>query len=230
MTTNLSRRSVAKGIAWTAPTLVVGAAAPALAGSCAAQRITKVDLTTYKRDQAVAAGGLTETSGTMRVTLADGTTMPVTLTHIANGSSLSASQDLLVGPDNNTLTFASYSGMSPYLFLQTLEKGGAGGYTGGTQTSTLTFTFPQSVSNFSFTIGDIDKGTKWNDSVTVSPAGGTYTSTAIDQTYNQTGGNQNVTVTGPTKTITISFSNNGMTGAQNFAIGNFGTSATTVCL
>ncbi|WP_237207609.1 hypothetical protein [Rothia nasimurium] len=251
---NVSRRTLAKGAAWAAPVVISTAAIPAYAASssvCSSTSpATSITWADFVRDTAVSAQGSTSHSGS--VTTNDGKAV-LTITHVSStGPSLSNSQDLITNKNSSgSVAFASYSGLSDYLFFQTLQSG-TNGYTGGTQQSTVTMSFSTPVTGFSFIIGDVDQGSNWQDvftvssslqgvatsapgvtgGATISTSGNTTTFTATkantNLSYTSSAGNVTLTFPEPIDTITLTWANGGnRIGAQNFVIG--GNTTLNVC-
>lgn len=142
----LSRRVLARGVAWSAPTIVVGFAAPAFAASTPCPPRT-----------------LTWTSG-----LASGLTAQSGATATVGSTSITAKLSGATGAANNA-TVTSMGTVSNSLVLYS-PTGVA------TTEQTLSLTFSQSVSNVRLTISDLDSrvltsGERYRDLVSVSPTG-----------------------------------------------------------
>ncbi|WP_237206009.1 hypothetical protein [Rothia nasimurium] len=255
---NVSRRTLAKGAAWAAPVVISTAAIPAYAASpsdvCSSTSpATSITWANFVRDTPVTAQGSTSHSGS--VTTNDGQAV-LTITHTSStGPSLSNSQNLITNKNvAGTVTWSSYSGLSDYLFFQSLQSG-TNGYTGGNQQSTITMSFSAPIAGFTFTIGDVDQassgsGGPWQDVFTVSSSlngvatsapvasgGATISTGATTTTFtaNQnslaptsSAGNVTLSFPEPIDTITLTWSNgSNRTGSQNFVIG--GNTTLNVC-
>lgn len=247
---NVSRRNLAKGAAWVAPVVISTAAIPAYAASpsdvCSSTSpATSITWANFVRHTPVSAQGSTRHSGSVPTN--DGKAV-LTITHVSStGPSLSNSQNLITKKNTaSTVTWSSYSGLSDYLFFQSLQSR-TNGYTGGNQRSTITMRFSAPVKGFSFTIGDVDQGTSrsggpWQDVFTVSSSlngvatsapiasgGATISANATTTTFtaNQnsleptsSAGNVTLRFPKPVDTITLTWANgSNRTGAQNFVIG-----------
>lgn len=255
---NVSRRTLAKGAAWAAPVVISTAAIPAYAASpsdvCSSTSpATSITWANFVRDTPVTAQGSTSHSGS--VTTNDGQAV-LTITHTSStGPSLSNSQNLITNKNvAGTVTWSSYSGLSNYLFFQSLQSG-TNGYTGGNQKSTVTMSFSAPVTGFTFTIGDVDQassgsGGPWQDvftassslngvatSAPVASGGATISTGATTTTFtanqnslgpNSSAGNVTLSFPEPIDTVTLTLSNgSNRTGAQNFVIG--GNTTLNVC-
>lgn len=253
---NISRRSLAKGVAWSAPVIAATTTIPAYAASiCSTTNATTgINWSTFRRDQAPVAGASTQFTG--RATTSDGIST-VNITHTSStGSSLDNAQDLLykgTTSQQRGIQWATYAGFSDYLYLQTVKQG-VSGYSGGSQASTLTFSFTTPVKNFTFTVGDVDMGSTasggpWQDilvasspyrgsdnpaptatgnaTVTQNATSTTVTATQNAIDYKSTAGNVTFTFAGPLDSITLVWRNGqNRTGAQNIVIDS---TTTNVC-
>lgn len=246
---NVSRRNLAKGAAWAAPVVISTAAVPAYAASlsvCSSTSpTTGITWANFVRDTPVSAQGSTSHSGSVPT---NDSNAVLTITHVSStGPSLSNSQNLITKKNTaGTVTWSSYSGLSDYLYFQSLQSR-TNGYTGGNQRSTITMSFSAPVKGFSFTIGDVDQATSgsggpWQDVFTVSSSlngvatsapiasgGATISANATTTTFtaNQnsliptsSAGNVTLSFPEPVDTITLTWANgSNRTGAQNFVIG-----------
>ncbi|MBM7052020.1 hypothetical protein [Rothia sp. ZJ1223] len=246
----ISRRSLAKGAAWAAPVIISATAVPAYAASqlCTNASTTSITWTNFVRSTPASSQGSTSHSGS--VVTNDGQAV-LTINHVSStGPSLSGAQNLMT-KKSQSIPFPTYSGLSDYLFVQSLAKG-SGGYTGGSQKSTMTMSFSTPVTGFSFVIGDIDQGGSWQDVYTVKSSlmgeatsapmvtgdadistNGDTTSfsakkTNVDLKPTSTAGTVTLTFPEPIDTITLTWANGGnRTGGQNFVIG--GKTTLSVC-
>lgn len=247
---NVSRRNLAKGAAWAAPVVISTSAIPAYAASpsdvCSSTSpTTSINWANFVRNTPVTAQGSTRHSGS--VTTNDGKAV-LTITHVSStGPSLSNSQNLITNKNvASTVTWSSYSGLSDYLFFQSLRSG-TNGYTGGNQKSTITMSFSAPVTGFTFTIGDVDQGSTasggpWQDVFTASSSlkgvatsapiasgGATISANATTTTFTanrnsldprSSAGNVTLSFPKPVDTITLTWANgSNRTGAQDFVIG-----------
>ena len=147
-----TRRTVARGAAWSVPVVVVGAAAPVAAASpCPPWHYVLAwadpGTTTYDRDSA--------TSATATVTSLDAGAPAVTVTLSAVATEPSK---LDVRFDNLEVNGTPVGGTTEYgLVVRQVEPRAADGSPPGPGArQELTFAFDQSVSNLSFTVTDID--------------------------------------------------------------------------
>lgn len=226
----ITRRTLAKGVAWSAPVIMASASVPAYAASQCVPTPVTFDWSKYTRDQPVVAGGLAYTSGTVLGATSVGT-VSLKVTHTANSAVLSGSQDLQ-GALSGNQPGASYSGTSPYMMIQTITNTTP-------HESVVTFTFEKPVTGLTFTIGDIDTAAgNWKDILTPTPgyvvksngaavteSAGSFTGTG-NQTPSSTAGNVTLTYPGELSTLTIKWTNGGLKGSQNIIFSSF---AGTVC-
>ncbi|MDY3049623.1 MAG: hypothetical protein SOR40_07630 [Rothia sp. (in: high G+C Gram-positive bacteria)] len=241
---NVSRRTVAKGAAWATPLVLASTTIPTYAASqdiCASTSPTSITWSRFTRTQPVAAYGSSSLTGSV---LANNGSTTLSISHTsATGPALSNSQDMIPkGHVSSTVTWNTYSGMSDYLYFQHLGSG-YNGYSGGSQNSTITISFSQPVTNFKFTIGDVDQASTWLDVLKVSgtlkgqpttaaptvSGGATHVTSGTQVTSTATlsslppaatSGNVQYTFAEPVDSITINWTNgSGRSGAQNIVLG-----------
>lgn len=211
----ITRRSVVKGVSWSAPVVAAAAAAPALAASCRnpltyTGRFTQADSSTISRRYTYTASG--------------GASVVVTVATSAYGGKVLQRSNLTAA--GNTTT-GGYNGAGSLLQADglQLQQEGAGG-------QKLTITFSKPVTDLTFSIADIDwNGSTYQDSVWVSPSPTSVSlGTAVKGGASQSGPLQarqtgqvtsstsanwaSVTIAGPVSSFVVDYSSTTGTGVQ----------------
>ena len=160
--TAVSRRTLARGLAWTAPVALVGVAAPAHATSAAP---CGPNVAAYRTD--TTPGSPTYSAVTQLLFIPS--MLTATVAYEATNGDGTPRTDATPGGTGWVYSTDFDSDTTPdwdYIKLHLNEPLALG------QTVTMTITFPQPVSNLSLRITDIDGHTSdWIDEVTISPAG-----------------------------------------------------------
>lgn len=216
----ISRRTVARGALWTAPSIIVSTAAPAYAASCAAVNYAApLNASTVQTASTTSATG-TATSST---TGTDAVTYKIT-SSAGSGTILGAANESTAG--GGPTSYYNGTGDLGSDGLQLQQNGGVTG-------QTITFTFSRAVTDLTFTVADIDSaGTGYYDAVSFSLApttivngaavkgAGTKASplqaiNANQQVNSSTLANRStVTFSGPLTTFSMTFSSATGTTAQ----------------
>jgi hypothetical protein len=174
-----SRRTLMAGTAWAVPTVVVAAAAPAMASSACVPTSVTTDwassayhwssqkLATYTGTNGNNITLTTVEYGDERV--GDPTTNPPTVTN------------LTIHPGSSTLGSAVWIEMTEVNPDGTAKKTGRQGIIGNR--IEVTVTFDTAVTGLTFSLGDIDQSNDFTDAVALSAVGGTLSGTKVDSTY-----------------------------------------------
>lgn len=149
----ITRRSVVKGVSWSAPVVAAAAAAPAFAVSCGSPltytgKFTQASSSTIPRSYTYSAPG--------------GASVVLSVATSAYGGKVLAANNLTAAGNSS----AGYNGLGNLLQVDglLLQQAGAGG-------QKLTITLSKPVTDLAFTIADIDwNGSNYQDSVWVSPS------------------------------------------------------------
>ncbi|MCZ6937792.1 hypothetical protein EJ130_05800 [Micrococcus luteus] len=216
----ITRRSVVKGVSWSAPVVAVAAAAPALAVSCGnpltyTGKFAQGNSYTIPRSYTYSAPG--------------GASVVLSVATSAYGGKVLQGSNLTAAGNIN----AGYNGAGNLLQVDglQLQQEGAGG-------QKLTIAFSKPVTDLTFTIADIDwNGSNYQDSVWVSPSptsvslGTAVTGEASQSTpfkalktgqvLSSTSANwASVTMAGPVSSFVVDFSSNtGNVAQQIFLTG-----------